>query len=470
MDKIKFGTDGWRGIIAKDFTLANVAKVAYAVARYLTGKYTVPTAVIGYDCRFGGEMFMEAFAKILASKNIRVYISENIVSTPMVSLGVVKLKAQCGIMVTASHNSADYNGIKIKGEHGGPMLEKEVKDIENLISSDYEFDLEMLNWNYFIEQGFIQHINLESIYLKNIYDNFDVDSIRNSGIRIAFDAMYGSAQNIFKKLLPATKLFRCEVNPSFMGIPPDPVHKNLHQMEDYICRNQDIDFALAVDGDGDRIALFDEKGNFIDSHHIFLLLIYYLVEYKKLTGKVVVGFSVTSKVEYLCMHYGLTVIRTAIGFKEISRIMLQENILAGGEESGGMTTGTYLPERDGIWIGLTILNWMVESKKKLSELIDEVNAITGTFAYERMDVEFNKNIRNKILEHCKDNFYTEFGEYPISKIESLDGYKYHLGNDQWVMIRASGTEPVLRIYAEAQDKEKVSSIIKSVMNTLNNLK
>jgi phosphomannomutase len=467
MDKIKFGTDGWRGIIAKDFTLANVAKVAYAVARYLTGKYTSPSAVIGYDCRFGGEMFMEAFAKILASKNIRVYISENIVSTPMVSLGVVKLKAQCGVMVTASHNSAHYNGIKLKGEHGGPMLDKDVKDIEDLISSDYDFDLEMLNWNYLIEQGLIQYINLESIYLKNIYDNFDIGLIQKSGIRFAFDAMYGSAQNIFKKLLPDAKLFRCEVNPSFMGMSPDPMQKNLHQVEEYILQDHNIDLALAVDGDGDRIALFDEKGNFIDSHHVFLLLIYYMAEYKKLTGKVVASFSVTSRVEVLCKNYGLEVIRTPIGFKEISKIMLQEDILAGGEESGGMTTGSYLPERDGVWIGLTILNWLVESHKKLSELVDEVYAITSPFAYERMDVEFNKNIRNKILDRCKSNYYTEFGEYKVTKFVLFDGYKFYLGDDQWAMIRASGTEPVLRIYADAGNKEAVSSIIKSVMNTLN---
>jgi phosphomannomutase len=467
MDKIKFGTDGWRGIIAKDFTLANVAKVAYAMARYLTGKYNAPSAVIGYDCRFGGEMFMEAFAKILASKNIRVYISENIVSTPMVSLGVVKLKAQCGVMVTASHNSADYNGIKLKGEHGGPMFDKDVKDIEDLISSDYDFDLEMLNWNYLIEQGLIQYINLESIYLKNIYDNFDTGSIRQSGIRFAFDAMYGSAQNVFKKLLPNTKLFRCEVNPSFMGMAPDPVHKNLHQMEEYIFQNQNVDFALAVDGDGDRIALFDEKGNFIDSHHVFLLLIYYLAEYKKLTGKVVASFSVTSRVENLCAHYGLEVIRTPIGFKEISRIMLHEEILAGGEESGGMTTGTYLPERDGVWIGLTILNWLVESHKKLSELVEEVYAITSPFAYERMDVEFNKNIRNKIIDRCKNNYYTEFGEFLVTKVDQLDGHKYYFGDDQWVLIRASGTEPVLRIYVNAGNRETVSSILRSVIDTLN---
>jgi phosphomannomutase len=467
MDKIKFGTDGWRGIIAKDFTLANVAIVAYAVARYLTGKYNAPSAIIGYDCRFGGEMFMEAFAKVLASKNIRVYISESIVSTPMISMGVVKIKAQCGVMITASHNAANYNGIKLKGEYGGPMLDKDVKDIEDLISTDYEFDLEMLNWNYLIEQGLIQYINIESVYLKNIYDNFDIESIRNAGIRFAFDAMYGSAQNVFKKLLPGTKLFRCEINPSFMGIPPDPLQKNLHQMEEYITTNHNIDLALAVDGDGDRIALFDENGNFIDSHHVFLLLIYYLAEYKKLTGKVVVSFSVTSRVEVLCRHYGLDVIRTPIGFKEISKIMLQEEILAGGEESGGMTTGNYLPERDGVWIGLSFLKWLVESNKKLSELVQEVYAITGPFAYERMDLEINKNIRNKILDRCKNNYYTEFGEFPVTNVDTLDGFKYHLGTGQWLMIRASGTEPVLRIYADAADGTSVSNIIKSAINKLN---
>jgi phosphomannomutase len=466
MDKINFGTDGWRGIIAKDYTLANVAKVAYALARWITGKYPNPSAVIGYDCRFGGEMFTEAVAKILASKNIRVIISDNFVSTPMVSLGVVKLKSNCGIMITASHNPAEYNGIKLKGDHGGPMLEKDIKDIENLISSEYEFDLEMLNWNYLVEHGLIQYINLESIYLKNIRDHFDIDRLNKSGLRFAFDAMYGSAQNVFIKLMPKIKMFRCEVNPSFMGIPPEPSPKNLHQLEEYIWQNKDIDCAFAVDGDGDRLAFFDEKGNYLDSHHVILLLIYYLAEYKKLTGKVVVSFSTTSKIEILCSHFGLEVIRTPIGFKEISRIMIKDNILVGGEESGGMTIGTYLPERDGIWIGLTIWDWLIESGKKLTELVEEVYSLTGHFVYERMDVELNKNIRNKILEQCKNNYFTEFGEFHVSSTEDLDGYKYHLGIDQWVMIRASGTEPVLRIYAEAENKEKVTAIINAVVKTL----
>jgi len=466
MDKIRFGTDGWRGVIAKDFTLANVAKFAYGLARWLIGKFPNPSAVIGYDSRFGGEMFMEAIAKILASKNIRVYISENFVSTPMISLGVVKLKSNCGVMITASHNSAEYNGIKLKSDFGGPMTDNDIRDIENLISSDYEFDLEMLNWNYFIERGLIQYINLESIYLKNIHDHFDIDKINTSKFRFAFDAMYGSAQNTFKRLMPDIRMFRCEYNPSFLGIPPEPLPKNLHLLEEHILKKKDVDCALAVDGDGDRIALFDENGTYIDSHNVFLLVIHYLAGYKKLEGKVVAGFSLTHKLEKLCKHYHLEVIRTPIGFKEFSYFIMNETVLAAGEESGGITTGSYLPERDGVWVGITIWNWMAESGKKLSELMHEVHEITGNFAYERMDLELNKNIRNKVIEECRQQRYTKFGEFAVSKTEDLDGYKYYLDKERWVMIRSSGTEPVIRIYAEAENREIVSSIINAVVNTI----
>ncbi len=469
MDKIKFGTDGWRGIIAKDFTLANVAKLAYGLARWLSGKYQHPSAVIGYDCRFGGEMFMEAIAKILASKNIRIYISENFVTTPMVSLGVLKLKTNCGVMVTASHNAPEYNGIKLKGDYGGPLLERDIKDIENLISSEYEFDLEMLNWNYLVEHGLIQYINLEAIYLKNVCDNFNIEKLINSGLRFAFDAMYGSAQNIFKKLMPNIKLYRCEENPSFMGIPPEPLAKNLHLLEEYIWQHHNLDAAFAVDGDGDRLAFFDENGIYLDSHHVLLLIIYFLAEIKKLTGKVVVSCTTTSKVEIISSHYGLEVIRTPIGFKEITSIMLNENILAGGEESGGITVGTYMPERDGVWIGLIIWSWLAETGKKLSELMAEVYAITGSFACERLDIELNKNARNKIIECCKNNVYTEFGEFLVTGVESIDGYKFHLGEGQWVMIRASGTEPLIRVYAEAENRDKVISIINSVVNQISSV-
>ncbi len=459
MDKIKFGTDGWRAVIAKDFTIANVGKIANATALWLTKRYKNPSAVLGYDCRFGGEMFMEAVAKIFASKGIRVYIPERFVTTPMVSLGVVKLKAKCGVVITGSHNPAEYNGYKLKGEHGGPMLEKDLRDVESLITNDYDIDLELLNWNSMLEQGLIQYIDLENIYLKQVHDHFDVEAIANSDFKFGFDAMYGAGQSVMKKLFPNIKLFHCEVNPTFMGIPPEPLHSNLPELSEYIWKNKNIDCALAVDGDADRIALYDRDANYVDSHHIILLVIHYLAHYKKLSGKVVTGFSSTAKIEKICEHYGLEVQRVKIGFKEISRVMLNNEVLVGGEESGGISVGTHIPERDGIWMGLTIWQWMVETGKTLRELIDEVYAITGKFAYERSDLSVGKQTRSEVLDRCRNGELKQFGSYKVERIESIDGYKFFFNENEWLMIRSSGTEPLLRTYAEAETVETAKDIL-----------
>lgn len=469
MDKIKFGIDSWWGVIAKDFTLSNVAKVASAIAKWMTNKYQKSSIVLGYDCRFGGEMFMEAIAKILATKGIQVFIPESFVSTPMVSLGVVKLKAECGLIVTASHSPAIYNGIKLKGAHGGPILQKDLKDIEALITDDYEYDLELLNWNYLVEQGNIQYVNLESVYLKHLQDEFDFDVIINSGLKFAFDAMYGSTQNVFAKLMPEVKQFHCEQNPSFNNLSPEPLHKNLHELADYVWKQKNIDCALALDADGDRMALYDKEGNYIDSHRILLLIVHYLVKYKNQTGKVIAGFSCTARIEKLCAHYGLEVLRTPIGFNHIADIMLREDILAGGEETGGMTVGTYLPERDGIWMGILIWSWLVESKKTLKELIDEVYEITDRFEFERLDVKLNKNIRSKVLEKCKKGEFTEFGNNLVVKTETLDGYKFYFDNNEWVLIRASSLYPIIRIYAEAENKTRVRELIIAVQQVISNI-
>ena len=466
MDKIKFGTDGWSAVIAKDFTLDSVTKVSYATALWLTRKYKNATAVIGYDCRFGGEMFMEAVAKILASKGIRVYISEQFVSTPMVSLGVKMLKTNCGIMISACNGPVNYNGYKLKGDHGGPMFEKDIKDIESLISDEIEIDLELLNWNYLLEQGLIQYINLETIYIKEIRENFPLENITASGLKFAFDAMYGSGQNIIKKLLPDTVTMHCEVNPAFNGIPPDPVRKNLHELAEFITHNKDIDFGLAVDGDADCIALFDAEGNFIDANTILLLLIHYLAGYKQAKGKIVAGFSSTEKVLMMCDHYGLPLILSKIGFKEIAKIMTEETILVAGEESGGIALGNHLPERDGLWAGLMVAQAMTDTGKSLRQLLDEVYTITGPFAYERIDLDLNRNVRIKVIDNCKNEVYKNFGTFNVSRMDFLDGYKYYFSENQWLLIRASGTEPVIRLYAEAETPEVTQAIIAAARNTL----
>jgi phosphomannomutase len=466
MDKIKFGNDGWWGIIAKDVTLANVTKVAYAIARWMTNKFQVSSVLLGYDTRFGGELFMEAVAKIIASKGIQVFIPEGFVTSPMVSLGIVKLKAQCGVIITASHNPAAFNGIKLKGEHGGPLFKKDIKDIENLISNDYEFDLEMLNWNYLLEQGNIQYINLESIYIKHIYDTFDIPAINESNLRIAFDSMYGSSQNVMKKLFPKALHFHDDVNPSFNGVPPDPIPRNLHEMADHIHQYKDIDSALAVDADGDRMALFDENGNYIDSHRVFLLVIHYLIKYCGFNGKVLASFSLTAKVEKICAHYGIEVVRTQLGFNNIAEIMLNEKILVGGEETGGVCIGGYLPERDGLWMGIQIWSWLIESGKKLVDLISEVEEITGTFANDKTELHLNKNERTKIMEKCKNGEFTEFDSNLVTRVENVDGYKFFFGNKEWALIRPSSIHPILRLYVEAESIERAHELMQSIQYNL----
>jgi phosphomannomutase len=466
MDKIKFGTDGWRAIIAKDFTVNNLVKVSLATALWLTRKYKNPLAVIGYDCRFGGEMFMEAAAKILASKGIRVFVAERFVTTPMVSLGVVRLKAQCGIIITASHNDADYNGFKLRGEHGGPMFDKDLKDVENLIHNDIEIDLELLSWNYLIEQGLINYIDLEGIYLKDMRESFNLAEIQNSGLKFAFDAMYGSSQNIISKLLPGTLTMHCEVNPSFRGIKPEPIRKNLHELIELVWGRKNIDCSLAVDGDGDRIAILDKEAGFYDANHLLLLLIHYLAGYKQLTGKVVVSFSTTGKIEKICRHYNLDITRTRVGFKDASKIMTEEDVLIAGEESGGIAFGNSIPERDAIRAGLTVWHWLVEHGKTLKELFQEVISITGPFAFERANLDMNRNARNRIMEKCSNNEFSHFGRFQVNNFEVFDGYKFFFNENEWLMIRSSGTEPVIRLYAEAENEETAKEIILSGMRAV----
>jgi phosphomannomutase len=466
MDKIKFGTDGWRGIIAKDFTIDNVAKISLATALWLTRKFKNPIAVVGYDCRFGGEMFMEAVAKILASKGIRVFVSERFVTTPMVSLGVSKLKAQCGVIITASHNSAEYSGYKLRGDHGGPMFDKDMKDIENLISNEVEIDLELLNWNYLLEQGYINYIDLESIYHKEIRESFNIPAIVNSGLNFAFDSMYGSSQNFMRKILPGVANMHCEVNPSFNGIKPEPLRKNLHELIELVWNRKNIDCSLAVDGDGDRIAMLDKDAAYYDANHVALMLIHYLAGYKQLKGKILVSFSTTNKIELIARHYDLEVVRTHVGFKESSRLMTEDQILLAAEESGGISIGDNIPERDALRTGLTVWQWLAESGKSFRELFNEVLSITGPFAYERANIELNRNSRNKIIEKCSNGTFDHFGRFSVERFEVFDGFKFFFSDNQWLMIRSSGTEPVIRLYAEAETEEIAQEIIFSGMKAV----
>jgi phosphomannomutase len=304
------------------------------------------------------------------------------------------------------------------------------------------------------------------MYVEHVEANFDLESIRNSKLELAFDAMYGAGQNVMRRLFPDITFLHCEHNPSFDGQAPEPIHKNLTEFSRMIEMAENIDCGLAVDGDADRIGLYDNKGNFIDSHHIILLLIHYLVKYKGMTGKVCSAFSTTVKIKKMCDHYGLDLEVVKIGFKYICGIMLKEDVLLGGEESGGIAIKGHIPERDGIWMGLVIWEYMAKSGKSLTELIEEVYQITGRFAFERSDLHLKEDLKNRIIENCVSGKYSSFGDYKVVRTDNLDGFKYFFNEDEWLMIRASGTEPILRAYAESSSIENAFDILKKAENTL----
>ncbi len=466
MTKIKFGTDGWRAIIAKDFTVDNVARVTIATAEWLKKNFDKPSVVVGHDCRFAGELFAETTAKVLANAGIKVYLAKDFVSTPMVSLGTKNQNASLGIIITASHNPPSYNGYKLKGHFGGPLLPEQIQEVEDIIPDKNSIDLENLSISEFEKQGLIEYIDLETMYVNHVEKNFDMNAIRNTKMKFAYDAMYGAGQNVMRRILPNIEFLHCDYNPSFMGQAPEPIHKNLQEFSKLISNSKNIDCGLATDGDADRIGLYDSKGNFVDSHHIILLLINYLYNQKKFTGKVVNAFSVTPRVKKMCEHYKLDYEVVKIGFKYIAGIMLKEDVLLGGEESGGIAIKGHIPERDGIWMGLTIWEYMVKSGKTLDELIQEVYKIVGEFKFERSDMHLKEEVKNRIVENCKNNKYDSFGPYKVQRVETIDGWKYFFDNDEWLMIRASGTEPVLRNYAESSTTEKAFAILKAAEKTL----
>ena len=294
----------------------------------------------------------------------------------------------------------------------------------------------------------------------------NLEAIKNSGLTFAYDAMYGAGQNVLKRVLPDTVLLHCEYNPSFHGQAPEPLHKNLLEFSKLIKERGDIASGLATDGDADRIGLYDSKGNFIDSHHIMLLLLNYLHSYKGLTGKVVTAASSTPRLGKLAEKFGLDFEVVKIGFKYIAGIILEEDVLIGGEESGGIAIKGHIPERDGIWMGLVIWEYMAKSGKSIEELIAEVYELVGSFKYQRDDLHINENLKQEIVAKCNAGEYDAFGDYKVTKEDTTDGYKYFFDNGEWLMIRPSGTEPVLRTYAESSDLEGAQRILKACKDTI----
>lgn len=464
MTPIKFGTDGWRAIIAQDYTVDNVIRVAYATAQWIKKNYPEPRVLIGYDCRFGGQLFADTTAKVMCANGVKTFLAEGFVSTPMVSLGTKHFGAGMGVVITASHNPPSYNGFKLKSEAGGPSSPEVIAAVESMIPDAIEVKADTLA--AYEAAGLLEYVDLETLYVDLVKKNFDLNLINSSNVIVAYDAMYGAGQHVIPQVLKNPILLHCDYNPSFKGQAPEPLDRNLQELASLIINSPHNVCGLATDGDADRIGMYDEDGNFVDAHHIILLLIHYLHKYKGMTGKVVVAFSVSDKVKKMCLKYDLPFEVTKIGFKYISEKMVKEDVLVGGEESGGIAVKGHIPERDGIWDGLILLEYMAKTGKTMKQIIEEIYEVVGSFSFDRLDLRLEESLKQQIVQNCRDNKYTAFGNYKVERVEDIDGYKYHFNNDQWIMIRASGTEPLLRVYGEAPTKEAVTTLLQTARKTL----
>jgi len=461
-DKIKFGTDGWRAIIAHEFTVLNVARMTEGIALWIHAEGLPKKVVIGHDCRFAGPLFSKTVARVLVEHGIQVIYSDRIITTPMLAMAARDLGTATGVMITASHNPSDYNGYKLKTTLGGPMGGDSLTKIEALIpdtpSVSYEPDDAFLN-----DHASFQLMDLEEPYVKAIEKNFDMAALRKVAHAYSYDAMYGSGQFVMKRLFPEMDFFRAHVDPTFQGISPEPIARNLDAFAAHLQQNKTLKCGLVTDGDADRIGLMDGDGKFIDSHHIMLLLVYYLAHFQGKKGKVVTAFSTVTKLKDLCEKYGLPLTVVKIGFKYASEVMVKEPVLFAGEESGGMTVSGHIPERDGIWMALLLMEFMATAGKGINELIQEVYSLVGPFVFIRNDLQLSMEKKLDVVKRCETGELKKFGSYEVKRLETMDGFKFILSEDSWLMIRPSGTEPVLRVYVQAPSQKEADGIMKAAL-------
>ncbi|MCX7878787.1 MAG: phosphoglucomutase/phosphomannomutase family protein [Ignavibacteria bacterium] len=456
---IKFGTDGWRAIIADQFTFENLRKISKATAIAFEDHPKIKNGiVVGYDTRFLSKEFAECSANVFANHGIKVFLTDSFVTTPTVSLLARDKNLAYGVMITSSHNPPQYNGFKLKDEFGGSMGTASLTKIEKILNEGTDFDYGESSFHENLSSGRIVYIKGRDYYLNVLADKIDIKKIKSSALRILYDAMYGSGQGTLNHLLGAKEI-RSEINPSFGGSSPEPVIKNLSPAISEL-ETGNYDIGIVTDGDADRIAILDEKGNFIDAQKTFALLLLYLLEYKKLEGGVVRGFSTSEIIKKICEEYGLKLYTVPIGFKYISELMVKEDILIGAEESGGIGMKIHLPERDGIFNGLLFAEMLAVTNKKLSNLIDEMQSKYGRYYYKRIDQHLTDNEQKiSLIETAKG--FKEIGGFDVIAKDMLDGCKLIL-EKAWILVRASGTEPLIRIYCETIDEDFTDKLLSDI--------
>jgi alpha-D-glucose phosphate-specific phosphoglucomutase len=464
VNPVKFGTDGWRAKIAQDFTFDNVRICAQALAEFLIENHSGSRGVvIGYDTRFASEDFASACAEVVAGNDLKVYLSSKPIPTPEASFAVVDNKAAAAIVITASHNPAAYNGFKIKSADGASapseMIEAVEKNIARIFASR---KIEQLPLEKGLASGLIAKSSFDSPYLAKISSLVDIPKIKNSGLKIAVDSMFGAGSGYFRALLGGGPVrlneINAERNPSFPGINPEPIAVNLKRLSTAVVEER-ASLGLATDGDSDRIGVIAENGRFVTQLEVYALLALYLLEVRGQRGAIVKTVTATSMLYRLGELFNVPVIETPVGFKYVAPIMLEKGALIGGEESGGYGFRGHVPERDAILAGLYFLDLMVSTGKTPSQLLDYLFSKVGPHHYRRRDFHFPEEQKQEIVSRLHGHQPQELAGSKVAKYDTLDGFRYTLADGSWLLIRFSGTEPLLRIYAETNSQERVEQLL-----------
>lgn len=461
--KIVFGTDGWRGAIAEDYTFENVRRCSQGFAEYLIrhGK-SGQKVVVGHDKRFLSESFALAAAEVMAGNGFTVFLTDGATPTPVIAYAVVDKKATGAINITASHNPPSDNGFKVRDENGGAIAPEGLKEIESLIP-DSPDTIKRLPSSEAIASGKITFFDASVNYITHLKDLIDVEPIKNAGLNIVVDAMWGNGAGWFTRLLSGGKTRVTEIhnvrNPIFPEMKrPEPIPPNINVgLQKTLDEKADV--LLITDGDADRLGVGDEHGVFVNQLQVYALLALYLLEVRKQRGAIVKTLSTTSMLEKLGKLYDVPVYETGVGFKYVAPKMMETNAMIGGEESGGYAFRGNVPERDGILAGLYMLDFMVKLNKKPSELLDLLFSKVGAHFYDRVDTSFNGDhkFRAKMI---LDAHPSTIGGLKVTGLNTLDGYKFMLEDGGWLLIRFSGTEPIMRVYCETTHQDKVQAILK----------
>jgi phosphomannomutase len=469
---IHFGTDGWRAVISDSFTFDNLRIVAQAIADAVASDHWDRSAdtnskkiVIGYDTRFLSDRFAGEVARVLAANGFSVLLAQSDSPTPAISYAVKNQNAIAGVMITASHNAPRYNGVKLKGAFGGSALSEQCRRVEVYINDNEEQARgpNLMDFNKARDLGLIQKFNPLPAYFDHLRKLINSDVIAENPQRFVVDAMYGSGRGVIKSFLQGTGCeiheIRGEMNPGFGGIHPEPIAKNLGALASAISSGLG-NFGVVTDGDADRIGAMDERGSFVDPHKIMALSLKYLVEKREWTGSVIRTVSTTRMIDRLAKRYGLKVHETPVGFNHIADYMMKEDVLIGGEESGGISFKGHIPEGDGPIMGLLLVEMIAESKKSLTEMVDDLLADVGPAMYERVDLRLSRPVaKSEMTEFLTKKAPSEIGGQKVAEVSQRDGVKYIMADDSWLLIRPSGTEPVLRVYAEGRTQEMVRALI-----------